>query len=113
MSGAFQQFKIKRVAPLLTGVLAAIAPAVAAAEEHIVEMQGLEFVPAELTIAPGDTVTWVNADVLAHTATASDGSWDSGSMTKGDEWSYTFNETGAFDYDCTFHPTMTGVVIVE
>ncbi len=92
---------------------AACAPSVSVAEEHIVEMQGLEFSPARLAIQAGDTVTWVNADVLAHTTTAADGSWDSGSLSKGDAWSFTFDGAGEFDYDCTFHPTMRGVVIVE
>jgi plastocyanin len=92
---------------------AACAPSIAAAEEHIVEMNGLEFSPAELVIRVGDTVTWVNLDVMAHTTTSADGSWDSGSMTKGDEWSFTFDDAGVFAYDCTFHPTMRGMVVVE
>ncbi|GJL90474.1 cupredoxin domain-containing protein [Hyphococcus sp.] len=91
----------------------ACAPSLVAAEEHIVEINGLEFSPAELTISAGDTVTWVNSDVMAHTSTASGGSWDSGRMDKGDEWSFTFDNSGDFAYDCTFHPTMRGLVIVQ
>lgn len=97
----------------MSGLMAACAPSISAAEEHIVEIRNLEFTPAQLTIAPGDTVTWINNDVLVHTSTADDGSWDSGSLANGDEWSVTFDEAGEFDYSCTPHPVMTGVIIVE
>lgn len=85
----------------------------AAAETHIVEMRGLEYVPAEVDAAVGDTITWVNTDVLAHTATAADGAWDSGLMMNGDEWSLVVESAGRIEYACTPHPVMTGVINVR
>ncbi|GAB4517674.1 MAG: hypothetical protein Kow00133_02180 [Amphiplicatus sp.] len=95
---------------LVAGLACACAPQTGEAETHIVEMRGLEFIPAEIDVAAGDTVTWVNADVMPHTATAADGSWDSGTMEAGDEWSLVIETAGALDYVCAFHPTMTGVI---
>ncbi|MEE2690053.1 MAG: cupredoxin family copper-binding protein [Pseudomonadota bacterium] len=84
-----------------------------AAEVHYVEMRGLEFTPAVLNVRVGDTVVWRNTDVMPHTATSDDGSWDSGSLEAGDEWSLSIDEAGAVDYACAFHPTMTGVINAE
>lgn len=60
--------------------------------------------------AVGDTVTWVNTDVLAHTATAADGVWDSGLLMEGDEWSLVIESAGRIGYACTPHPVMTDVI---
>ena len=67
-----------------------------------------------LTVSVGTTVTWVNNDPgQVHTATADDGSFDSGFLNEGDTWSYTFTEPGEFGYFCTPHPWMRAKVIVE
>lgn len=42
-----------------------------------VEIKHFKFVPERLTVAPGDTVVWVNLDLVPHTVTAKDESWDS------------------------------------
>jgi len=83
----------------------------ASAETHIVEMRGLEFFPASLDVAAGDTITWINMDVVPHTATAGDGSWDSGLMEEGDEFSLEIEDgTSTGSYVCNYHPTMTGEI---
>jgi plastocyanin len=69
--------------------------------------------PSTVTIHVGDTVTWTNAGPLAHTVTADDGSFDSGSLNVGDTWSMTFQTAGTFTYYCTPHPWMKGTVIVK
>lgn len=93
--------------------LLACAPSVQA-ETHVVEMQGLEFVPATLDVAVGDTIVWINRDVAPHTATAGDGSWNSGLMEQGDEFSLLIEaDTSTGDYACNFHPTMVGLISVE
>ncbi len=67
-----------------------------------------------LVVKQGTTVTWVNDDPeMIHTATAVDGSFDSGFMQTGDTWSYQFDEVGEFEYFCTPHPWMRAKVIVE
>ena len=66
-----------------------------------------------LTVQVGTTVTWVNEDSQAHTVTDVDLGFDSGLMSKGDTWSYTFTEVGEFEYFCAPHPWMRAKVIVE
>lgn len=82
-------------------------------ERHTVEMRGFEFQPASLTLAPGDTVVWVNRDAVPHTATGSDGTWDSGSIASGASWSHVVTAVDSAAYTCTFHPTMTGILVVR
>ena len=62
----------------------------------------------------GDTVTWTNSDAQAHTATADDASWDSGTIAgSGGTGAVTFATAGTFPYHCKIHPAMTGTVTVE
>lgn len=77
-----------------------------------VEIRELKFQQAEITVAPGTTVRWVNRDPLAHTTTA-EGSWDSGFMEPDAVFERVFTEVGRHEYLCTPHPFMTGVVVVE
>ena len=100
------------LAAILFGLTLA-SPSGAIAENHIVSIEGFQFVPAEITVSVGDTVTWVNLDVAPHTATADDGSFDSGSLSQDDEWSVVIETAGEFDYICLFHPQMQGVITAE
>jgi plastocyanin len=93
-------------------LLLALASSVFAAE-YSVEIVGFAFVPPELTIVEGDTVVWTNLDLVPHTATADDASWDSGTLNHGESWSHTFQTAGSWEYHCTIHPEMTGTVTVE
>ncbi len=65
-----------------------------------------------LTIPVGSTVVWTNQDTMAHTVTAVDGSFDSGTLTPNGSWSYTFNAPGEYEYFCEPHPWMRAKVIV-
>lgn len=65
-----------------------------------------------LEVKVGDTVTWTNDDNAVHTVTAADGSLDSDFIQPGQSWSYTFTDTGEFNYFCTPHPWMRGKVVV-
>ena len=86
--------------------------AVAAATENVTIVD-FEFTPASITIQQGDTVTWTNDGPTAHSATASDGSFDTGIFSAGGSRSETFDEAGTFSYICTPHPNMTGTITVE
>ncbi|MEO1000591.1 MAG: hypothetical protein AAFW69_08335, partial [Pseudomonadota bacterium] len=57
-------------------------------------------------------VAWTNTDVVPHTATAGDGSWDTGALSRGEAGEVTFAVEGRFDYLCAFHPMMTGRIVV-
>ena len=66
-----------------------------------------------LTVPVGTTVTWVNRDDQIHTATAVDGSFDSGFLAEGESFSQTFDTPGEYEYFCTPHPWMRGRIVVE
>jgi plastocyanin len=71
------------------------------------------FDPDQITVDPGTTVTWVNKeDSVAHTVTADDGSFDSGTLNPGDSYSVMFDGSGTLAYHCEIHPDMKGSVIV-
>lgn len=82
---------------------------------HTVVIEGMQFTPATLTIRPGDAVTWVNKDIVEHTATTPASSkqpFDSGMIAVGKSWKHSFKASGTYDYICTYHPTMKGVIKV-
>lgn len=84
-----------------------------------VEMVGQSFSPGTIEVEVGTTVTWVNSSSLVHTVTSgsngeSDGTFNSGNVSPGEEFTYTFNEVGEFDYFCIPHVNngMVGTVTV-
>jgi plastocyanin len=64
------------------------------------------------SVAAGTTVTWTNTGSQAHTATASDGSFDTGDIAPGSAATFTFSTPGTYTYICTPHPWMTAQIIV-
>ena len=99
---------------VLTGAVAALA-----ADEKrkpkgpAVDIKAMKFVPAELTIKPGQTVTWTNDDDRDHTVTADDNkSFKSGNIKPGDTFEQKFPKPGKYPYACSYHPRMKAVVIV-
>jgi plastocyanin len=79
---------------------------------HTVTIEGMVFKPATLTIKPGDTVIWVNKDIVEHTATA-EGKFDSKMIHPAKSWKHVFNTKGSFDYICRYHPTMNATLAVR
>jgi len=73
----------------------------------------VNFTHSDLTVAVGDTVRWTNIDGTAHTSTARNNDWDSGSMPDRSRFGFTFDAAGSFEYFCTIHPTMVGTITVE
>ncbi len=76
------------------------------------------FIPADISINVGETVTWSNDDSAAHTVTsgvpgAADDVFDSSLFMAGTTFSHTFDEAGEYDYFCLVHPWMTGKVQVN
>jgi plastocyanin len=74
--------------------------------------------PETLDVAIGTTVEWNNVDVTVHTVTSgkapeTNGIFDSEMMSAGGIFEFTFTDAGTFDYFCTFHPWMVGIVNVE
>lgn len=80
-------------------------------EVNSVTIQNFAFSPAKLTIKQGTTVTWTNEDSAPHKIKSD--SFNSGDLSKGDKFEFTFNTKGNFAYSCSIHPAMTGEIVVE
>jgi len=80
---------------------------------HTIVIADMKFTPETLTVRPGDTVVWVNKDFFPHTATARDGTFDSGDIPTSKSWKYTTTKKGTFLYICTLHPTMKAALMVK
>jgi len=78
-----------------------------------VKIDNFSFEPAEITVAAGTTVTWVNRDDVPHTVTSNDDKFSSKALDTDDQFSFTFKDAGTYDYYCSVHPKMTGKVIVK
>ncbi|HWT31705.1 MAG TPA: cupredoxin family copper-binding protein [Propylenella sp.] len=83
------------------------------ATTHQVSIENMTYNPNSLSVTAGDTVVWTNKMSMAHTATADDGSFDSGSIARNKTFSHTFNSAGAVPYHCDFHPDMMGRIDVR
>jgi len=82
-----------------------------AAETIRITIDKLKFTPTQVSAHVGDTIEWINADFVAHTATARDGAWDVLIPVKTTK-SIVLKAEGVVDYYCKFHPNMTGRVSV-
>lgn len=83
------------------------------ANSTTVAIQNFAFSPASQEIQKGETVTWTNEDSAPHTIAGDSNSFQSGSLEKGQTFSFTFESTGEFDYHCGVHPSMKGKIIVR
>jgi plastocyanin len=95
---------------IVAATLAMSIPAHAATIQ--ITMENLVISPADASAKVGDTIEWINRDILAHTATARNGDWDvilppkkSGSLI--------LQKAGTVDYYCRFHPNMKATLVVE
>ena len=86
--------------------------AVSASGDPPVTISDFQFGPATITVPVGGTVTWTNSGPSPHTATASGGGFDTGTLSKGQSASHTFGQAGTFAYFCKIHPFMRGTVVV-
>ena len=80
--------------------------------EASITIAGFAYSGAE-SVSVGDTVRVTNEDTVGHTWTAIDGEFDSGTLSEGDSFDFTFEEAGEFDYFCSIHPEMAGTITVE
>jgi plastocyanin len=81
---------------------------------YTVTIEGMQFRPQALTVASGDSIVWVNKDLVAHTATSTTaGMFDSKLIAPDKSWKLTIRTRGNLSYICTYHPAMTGSLRVE
>ena len=96
-----------------------VCSAVAAATKHrkpkthTVVMEAMVFRPAALTVRSGDTIVWVNKDIVEHTATSAAAGFDSKMIRPGQSWKHTVRSKGNFAVLCSYHPAMTGTLQVK
>jgi plastocyanin len=82
-------------------------------QEIEIRIDYFSFIPHDITVARGATVTWVNLDDAEHTVTSTDKSFKSKILGTDDRFSFVFNKAGTFEYYCSIHPKMTAKIIVR
>ena len=100
------------VLPAMLGAFGASLAFGAARADETVKIDNFTFSPATLTIQAGSKVTWVNEDDIPHAVAASDRSYKSQVLDTDQAFSHTFNEPGSFEYFCSLHPHMKGLIVV-
>jgi plastocyanin len=88
------------------------APSGDAVRSAKVEITSNGYDPDPVTIEEGGKVIWINMDSEPHTATAEDGSFDTGPLEEGKLKSETFKQPGTYRYSSTIGPQMQGTVEV-
>lgn len=104
------------LAAAVIGFVAAPAPRhpEPAPTRHVVEISGMKFNPSVLDARRGDTVVWINRDLVPHTATAVKGAaWDTGTILGSDSSSVVLKQEGELEYLCRLHPVMTAKISVR
>lgn len=83
-------------------------------QTNTVTIKDMAFSPANITVKKGTTVTWTNQDSTSHTVTETDGKTGPNSqpLDQGQSFTFTYNQTGTFNYHCSIHSEMTGSVTV-
>jgi plastocyanin len=94
-------------------MLSQLTTIVGAPVKHTINVQDFVFVPAQITIAAGDTIEWVWTGAIQHTstsdATTGPDAWNSGLQSTGFTYKKVFTNTGLFPYYCIPHGAPGGV----
>jgi plastocyanin len=81
--------------------------------ENLVSIVDFNFQPSSITVSVGTTVTWHNMGSVTHTVTSTSGLFNSGNISPGGTFPFTFENAGTYTYHCSIHTSMTGTVIVQ
>lgn len=102
----------RKAAVLLCALAAAVVITVPAAHgaNAAVSIVDYNFQPGSVTVNVGESVTWTHKGTATHTVSGN--GFDSGNLTTGQMYTYTFSQAGSFAYHCNIHPSMTGTVNV-
>jgi plastocyanin len=71
------------------------------------------FTPNPAAVAANGKLTWSNTDTVTHDMVSDSGIWDSGRISPGDHFDFTFPTKGTFPYHCSIHAGMTGSIVVQ
>jgi plastocyanin len=80
--------------------------------DYTVKIRNFKFEPENLAIAVGKTVQFINVDEEPHTATSTDGIFNSKALDTDQTWNYTATKVGTYPYLCSVHPFMKGTLTV-
>jgi plastocyanin len=101
----------RNIGALLLVLVVALVAGSARAETIRVKIENLAFMPAQVAAHVGDTIEWTNADFVAHTATARNGTWDV-MIPPAATATIVLKTDGMVEYYCKFHPNMTGQITI-
>lgn len=110
---------IRKLLTMITGIMLVITTNFVSSTEpvskgvnHRVVISGFEFVPNELTVSVGDTVTWVNKDIVPHNIAINTKQKPlSSNLASGEEFSY--KPSVSLDYICGLHSSMKGKIFIN
>jgi plastocyanin len=94
-------------------VLPSVSAMAAPVSSSVVHITRSAFMPADITVAPGTRVTWINHDEIPHTVTSKDKVLASTGLDTNDRFEHVFDAEGDYSYNCVVHPFMTGIVHVR
>jgi plastocyanin len=97
---------------IVTAVTLAVTAIPARGATIQISMENLEVSPAEASAKVGDTIEWINRDVLAHTATARNGDFDV-TMPPKNTVRLVLKKAGSVEYYCRYHPNMKATLKIE
>lgn len=80
-------------------------------QTYIVEILNMEFQPADLKVHQGDTVIWINKDIVAHDVTEEERAWGSPTLASDSSWKKVIMKSDS--YYCSIHVIMKGKLTVE
>jgi plastocyanin len=92
------------------------APSGGGGGTETVDMKDIQFVPKDITVEAGTTITWTNSDQVPHTVTKEGGpggDFDSGNVEPGGTFELTADVPGKINYVCTIHPGQAGTITVK
>lgn len=105
---------MNRPLALAAALAIACASSVHAAPAAVtVPIRNFAFMPMEVDVPVGGSVTWKNMDGEPHTVTSTDGVFKSGALDEGDSFTFRFTKAGTYPYICSIHPQMRAKVVVR
>jgi plastocyanin len=90
-----------------------LGAAFAGADDVAVKIHDFTFMPKSVTVKAGTVVTWTNQDDIPHTVTSTTQQFRSKALDTDDKFTFTFSTPGTYEYFCSLHPQMTGIIVVE
>ncbi|MGB9402852.1 MAG: cupredoxin family copper-binding protein [Candidatus Acidiferrales bacterium] len=78
-----------------------------------VSIDNFSFAPVQLEIKAGTQVTWINKDDVPHSIVSVDHKFKSRALDTDEKFSFTFQDSGTYEYFCSVHPKMMGTIVVK